>query len=288
MSASPWSARAVLQQVQAEVAATPALRQGSVLILDESADVKAGAQTAGAGRQYNGRLGKVELSQVGTFLALANEATRFWTWSDGEVFVPEDWFAPERAKLRQRLGILPERRFATKIELGWQMIQRVRAAGVPFTAVLCEELYGRSRWLRAHLDAAGLLYLAEVPADTPVYLTPPAVGVPPKAPEAAGHPFTRPRILDATPPILASQVATLPDTDFVVVPVRETERGQLADAFALRRVWTVREGQLAPEWLVIRRHHGARAQAKRKSSYALSNAPAATPLARFAELKCLR
>lgn len=51
MSASPWSAHAVLAQVRAEVAATPVLREGSVLILDESADSKAGTQTAGAGRQ---------------------------------------------------------------------------------------------------------------------------------------------------------------------------------------------------------------------------------------------
>src|SRR5262245_14448965 len=93
MSASPWSAQAVLEQVRAEVAATAFLRAGSVLILDESAEGKAGEKTAGAGRQYNGRLGKVEVSQVGTFLALVNEARRFWTWIDGELFLPERWFA---------------------------------------------------------------------------------------------------------------------------------------------------------------------------------------------------
>lgn len=130
MSAAPWSAQAVLAQVRAEVAATAALREGSVLILDASADRKAGTQTAGAGRQPNGRLGKVELSQVGTFLAVANQAKRCWTWVDGELVVPEHWLAPGHAQLRQHLGLPPERRAATKIELGWQMLQRVRAAGV--------------------------------------------------------------------------------------------------------------------------------------------------------------
>lgn len=288
MSHSPWPAQAVLEQVRAEMACQPELRIGSVLILDESADVKAGEQTVGAGRQYNGRLGKVEVSQVGTFLALANEVARCWSWIDGELFVPERWFAPAMAKRRQHLGIPPERAFATKIALGWRMIQRVRAAGVPFEAVLCDELYGRSRWLRAQLDTAGLLYLAEVPADTPIFLTPPPFGLPAKAPEARGRPFTQPRILDASQPIPACQVATLPDTRFVVVPVREAERGRLADDFAVRRVWTVREGQLAAEWLVIRRHQGTGAQVKRKLSYALSNASADTPLERLAELKCLR
>jgi hypothetical protein len=40
----------------------------------------------------------------------------------------------------------------------------------------------------------------------------------------------------------------------------------LADAFAVRRIWTMREGQLAAEWLVIRQHRGTAAPAKRKIS----------------------
>src|SRR5258708_8958566 len=47
MSASPWSAQRVLEQLRAEVAATPALRHSGVLILDVSADVKPRTQTAG-------------------------------------------------------------------------------------------------------------------------------------------------------------------------------------------------------------------------------------------------
>jgi SRSO17 transposase len=221
---------------------------------------------------------------------LANEAQRFWTWIDGELFVPERWFAPEMAKRRQRLGIPADRQLATKIELGWQMIQRVRAAAVPFDAVLCDELYGRSRWWRAQLDASGLLSMAEVPAHTLVYLTPPAFGVPSKAPEAQGRPFTPPRVLDETPPVPAFALVTLPETHFAVVPVREAERGRLADEFAARprRIWTVRQGHLAQEWLVIRRHQGARAQSKHQLSSALSNAPAETALACLAALKCLR
>jgi SRSO17 transposase len=72
MAHSPWSAQAVFQQIQAEIKATPALAQGNVLILDESADEKAGNHNAGASRQYNGRMGKVDLCRVDTGLALAN------------------------------------------------------------------------------------------------------------------------------------------------------------------------------------------------------------------------
>ena len=86
MSDSPWPSQAVMQQVQREIAATPELSTGGMLILDESADEKAGDKSAGAGRQHNGRLGKVEMSQVGTFLAFANGVV--WTWVDGELFLP--------------------------------------------------------------------------------------------------------------------------------------------------------------------------------------------------------
>ena len=69
MSDSPWPAQLPIQQVQQEIASTPGWAQGGVLLLDESAEEKAGAKSAGAGRQHNGRLGKVEMSQVGVFLA---------------------------------------------------------------------------------------------------------------------------------------------------------------------------------------------------------------------------
>jgi SRSO17 transposase len=49
-----------------------------MLLLDESADEKAGAYSVGAGRQYNGRRGKVEMSQVGVFLSVAKGT--FWSW----------------------------------------------------------------------------------------------------------------------------------------------------------------------------------------------------------------
>ena len=116
MSDSPWAAQAVTRQVQQEIASTPGLQQGGVLLLDESADEKAGFQSAGAGRQYNGRLGKVELSQVGVFLAFYKEG--LWTWVDGELFLPKHWFTPEMKQERRRLGVPQERQFATKVELG--------------------------------------------------------------------------------------------------------------------------------------------------------------------------
>jgi hypothetical protein len=87
MTNSPWSAADVLRQVRQEIAARPELRRGGVLMLDERLVNKAGTKTAGAARPWNGRIGHVDLSQVGTFLAFANGLV--WTWVDGELVLLE-------------------------------------------------------------------------------------------------------------------------------------------------------------------------------------------------------
>ena len=155
MSNSPWSARALLRQVRHDVAQRPEFAAGGWLLLDESSDEKASDHSIGAGRQYNGRLGKVEMSQTGVFLAFSTG--REWLWVEGELFLPEAWCAAGKAPLRKRLGLPKERVFATKLELGWQMVERVAAEGeLNLKGVACDTLYGRSGWLRRQLAAQGL------------------------------------------------------------------------------------------------------------------------------------
>jgi DDE superfamily endonuclease len=116
-----------------------------VLLIDESADEKAGAKSAGAGRQYNGRLGKVEMSQVAVLLSYVNlrVAQGFWSWIDGALFLPEAWFGASHETLRQRLGVPQEVSFKTKVELAWELIEGALAADLPFDLVGFDCLYGR-------------------------------------------------------------------------------------------------------------------------------------------------
>lgn len=143
MSNSRWSARDLLGQVRSEVGARPEFGEGGWLLLDESCDEKASDCTIGAGRQYNGRLGKIEMSQTGVFLAFSSG--REWLWVDGELFLPEVWFEDSEQELRERLGLPKERVFASKIELGEQMVERVvsegklKIKGVRSLAILCME-----------------------------------------------------------------------------------------------------------------------------------------------------
>jgi SRSO17 transposase len=145
MSYSPWSGRALIEEVQQAIGERREL-QGGVLILDESADEKSGDQSAGTGRQHNGRMGKVDECQVGVYLAYAKN--QHWTLWDGCLFIPEKWFSDGAIQRRAKAEIPSERHFQTKVELGWQMIERAKAAGLTFEAVAFDSLYGRSYWLR--------------------------------------------------------------------------------------------------------------------------------------------
>ncbi|MEW6207793.1 MAG: IS701 family transposase [Acidobacteriota bacterium] len=281
MSNSPWSAQDVLSQVREEISQTPAFATGSALILDESADEKASDKTLGAARQHNGRLGKIEMSQVGTFLAYANSG--IWTWIDGELFIPQRWFAPAMTKERARLGVPPDREFSTKIELGWRMIERVKAEGLPFEMVCFDTLYGRSQWLRRQVESAGLTYIADVACNTRVYLTCPQVAVPKAKEGSRGRRVSKGRVVSDEKAVEVRQIAARAERVWRRVRVRASERGEINDYFSALRVWTT-DGQQQPleEWLIMRK------DAEGKIYYALSNASEETPLERLAWGKCQR
>lgn len=279
MSNSPWSSQGVLKQVRREVSQVPKFQTGSMLLLDESAEKKAGDHTAGAAQQYNGRMHTVTMSQVGTFLAYVNDGS--WMWIDGELYLPKRWFTASMAEKHASSGIPDHRVYQTKIELGWQMIQRVMAEGVPFEAVACDTVYGMSSWLRRNLESAGILYMAEVHGTARVYLNRPTMRVP--EPSRRGRPTQKMRVVSAEQPLEVRRLMEGTGGEFQPVTVRSTERGELRDEFFVRRVWTQYE-QADPqdEWLVIRR------DVLGKYTYALSNASEDTSIERLAWLKSQR
>jgi SRSO17 transposase len=280
MSHSPWKARSVIDQVQREIANTPDLLLGSVLLLDESGEEKASEQSVGCGRQYNGRQGKVDMSQMAVFLAYANLDVNLWSWVDADLYLPKHWFEPDKAALKAKLGVPPERTFATKWQLGLSMILKAHAEGLPFEMVACDAHYGQCAAFRRALEAKGLLYCADVGKDERVFLTCPAFGVhaatrPGRLPEIAG-------VLEPTSALTVAEVGDLHDTLWQTLRVRPTERGYLQEPFAFRLVWTLRDATPVQEWLILRQESG------HKISYALSNVAADTSPDRLAWSKCVR
>jgi SRSO17 transposase len=208
-------------------------------------------------------VGQITLSQTGVLLALVKGT--FWTWIDGEVFLPEAWFSDAYARLRQRAGIPDSRLFQSKVELGWAMIERATANGVPFEAVACDIWYGRSTWLRDHLAQAGLEYYADVPAGASVHLV-----------EPGGQPARRHRRR-------VDWVREHAALNWQRVELRPSERGVLSADFAVCPVWTERDdGRCRAERLLIRR------DGQGQCTYTLTNAPDPTPLATLACRKSQR
>ena len=280
MSHSPWSGPGGFNQMQAERKAIPALAHGNALMLDESADEKAGTPNAGASRQDNGRRGKVEVCRGATCLPSANGG--LWAMVDGERFLPAEWCGAAFAQRRQERGIPAERRFETQLQLGVKRIKRGKSHGLPFDLWACEALDGRDSQLRADVDAEGVRYAAQVPADTLVYLSAPRVGRPPKRGKR-GRPRTRLQVLRSQRPQEVRALAQHPQTGWEQREVRHTERGRLIADFAVRRVWTVAAGQSPrAEWWVIRRHSDGDCSSTRL------NAPTGPPQAWLIAGSCRR
>lgn len=274
MSDSPWSSQAVFNQIQAEICQRPEL-QGGMLTVDESADECSGTQKAGAGRQYLGREGKVDVGVVGVGVGYYKKGT--WSLVDAGLYLPENWFDTEHATLRRRWHVPIKRVFMTKPQMALQMILAARDKGVPFEVVGCDSLYGRDGQFRADLAAKQILYMGDIPSDYHVYLKLPVVGIPDTPPGKKGRPFSQWQVLNKVEPVEARSLVNQPETVFQRVDVRQTERGLLSYPCFARRVWTITQsGQVREEWLFIRQ------EPDQTYSYSLSNAPAKIPLSQLA------
>jgi SRSO17 transposase len=255
ISQSPWSAARMIEKMQRAVAARTELA-GGMLVLDESADEKTGTKTVGVSRQYNGRQGKVDQCQVGTFLTYVHNG--IWTWVDGEVFLPERWFSAEYEAQRAQAGIPAVREFSTKIQLGWAMIERALVTGLPFVAVAFDSLYGRSTWLLNQCRAAKVEFYADIPETTLIYLHPPLLN---EAGQVVGQNAVE-----------VKTIAKVAETDWQHLDIRPADCGILRADFAHCPVWTLQaDGTICAETLLIRRD-------KKRCIYTLTNADPDLPL----------
>jgi SRSO17 transposase len=215
-------------------------------------------------------------------LAYANVAAGLWTLVDGELFLPQDWLTPAYAAQRQALGVPAHRTFQRKTDLGLRMIDRAVANGLPFARVASDAFYGRDRQFRADLRAKNLLYAADIPANTQVYLQEPRVGVPQKRTKM-GRARSRWEVLSLQVTHSVRSLVRSKRTTWHHARVRATERGWLEADFAVRRVWTITEaGHVCAEWLVIRRHGDG------KCTYTLLNDPPQTAARTLIQASCQR
>jgi len=123
---------------------------GAVLVLDETGFVKKGTKSAGVQRQYTGTAGRVENSQVGVFLGYASRHGH--ALIDRALYLPKDW--AEDANRRREARVPADIAFTTKPKQGLAMLERARVAGVPFSWITGDSVYGADhairRWAERH------------------------------------------------------------------------------------------------------------------------------------------
>jgi SRSO17 transposase len=155
-----WDDEAVQAELRQHVAEVLGDAE-AVLVLDPSSFPKKGTASCGVGRQWCGRLGKVENCQVGVFLGYVT--SRGSALVDRQLYLPEDW-ATDRQR-RQDAYVPPAVRFRERWRIGLDLIDR-SAADLPFGWVTGDDEFGRSSVFRAELRQRQLRYVLDVPCNT--------------------------------------------------------------------------------------------------------------------------
>jgi SRSO17 transposase len=146
--AGPWRQQAVLGRSHWEADALrdvvrdyalETLAEGdAVLVIDETGFLKQGKASCGVGRQYTGSAGKITNCQVGVFAAYVS--TQGHAFIDRHLYLPKAWTGDPA---RLAAAHVPEDvTFATKPHLAVDMIERAIGAGVQFSWVAADSVYG--------------------------------------------------------------------------------------------------------------------------------------------------
>jgi len=281
ISDSPWLHLPLIDQIQVNTTDFIGNEAIGSLHLDESGMSKSGKCSVGVKRQYNGNLGKVDSCQVGVFLGYVNESYR--TLIDARLYLPEDWCEdPER---REKCVVPSDVVFKTKAELGLEMLLHAIENNVPFGWVGMDAFYGQQPRLRDRINREGIIYVADIPANTRVWLSPPKVGIPERKGNRGRVP-TKVRLLEGEPrPIEVRKLKDqLEGSQWHHVFVRDTERKKLWTNIACIRVFPVVDELPGEEvWLIIRIDDG-----EKDIKYQFSNAPIDTTIKQFAKMSYSR
>lgn len=133
-------------------------------ILDESGIPKQGKKSAGVKKQHCGATGKVQGCQVGVFLSYATK--RGHVLIDRDLYVPEEW-TDDRPRCREA-GIADNVEYSPKWELALRMLKRAKEAGIAFSWVVADSVYGRAVELCKWLEEQAIAYGLGIPCDEAV------------------------------------------------------------------------------------------------------------------------
>ena len=160
-----WDAGAVRDALREYVSEELGERDG-VLVVDETGFLKQGKKSAGVKRQYSGTAGRVENCQIGVFLTYAG--SKGYTVIDRELYMPKEW--TEEKERCSKAGVPADIPFRTKPEMALSMLRTAHEAGVPFTWVTGDCVYGDYRDIRMFLESIGKRYVMAVSGKESVWI----------------------------------------------------------------------------------------------------------------------
>jgi len=243
----------------------------AVLVLDPSAFAKKGSESCGVQRQWCGRLGKIENSQVGVFLCYASPKGH--APLDRRLYLPQEWagYAPRRKKCHVPEEVL----FQEKWRIGLAMVDRCRKEGLAHGWVGGDDELGRASAFRAALRARHERYVLDVPCNTRIRDLEAR-----RPPRKAGR--GRQRKVPFVP--VGQWLARQPPSAWRKLTLRPGSKGPLEVEALQRRVQTHDEqGHVGPQerLLVVRSVVAGQV----KTDYSLSNAGAEVSLEELARAR---
>jgi SRSO17 transposase len=278
ISTSPWRCEPLEEEL---VRAADRLVGGpdAVLVVDDTALVKQGRHSVGVARQYCGQLGKKANCQALVLLTLARREVPVGVGL--RLYLPQAW-AEDPAR-RAGAGVPEAIPGQPKWQIALEELDRVRAAGARFGAVLADADYGKVAEFRQKLSEQGLAWAVGVLPTQTVYPAEAVILPPPVRARGrpAKHPVSSRKSQSAT-----AAIAALPDASWQSLSWRRGSKGNLLADFAALRV-RVADGPVIAHnhrlpgeaaWLVCER----RATGERK--YTLSNLPEDASLESLASL----
>jgi SRSO17 transposase len=157
---SPWDERRLWRRYHRRLAER--LNPDGVFILEELAFRKQGSRSVGVQRQFSAALGGKTNCQIAVALhhACATACVPLLL----RLYLPRQWLE-DLARLKSAGVPQAERRFADKQAIALELLDQVRAAGIPARAIAPGRAWGNTEGLARAVEERGFRWLPETPPE---------------------------------------------------------------------------------------------------------------------------
>jgi len=249
-----WDDEAVMTELRAHLRDELAGTDG-VVVIDPSAFPKKGTESCGVGRQWCGRLAKLDNCQVGVFLAYA--ASSGYGPLDRQLHLPEDWATDDARRLKCHVPL--EIKFQEEWRIALDLVDR-SLPGLPHGPIAGDDEFGLSAKFRGELRLRKERYVHDMPCNT--LMRDLERRPPPRRKKGRGRkrkaPFQR---VDAW-------AKSQPQSRWIRLTVRDAEKGPLEVEAMMVRVQTKQDRRIGTEESLV----VMRTVDETRIDYALTNA----------------